>query len=349
MKIKMLLLLTVLSTAALAEIQLFEYTHPTHQIQLDYVVGVSEQIMMRQRWDRNFDGTACPETSILICTKEGGCKPPGPPVDPPNVCDLPSHQDDPDCKPGGNCMDDGTCPIPVCEIPVELRVVEHGVELCLPDFCKDEKSKDDPKCKEVDLCDLKFYQDNLEKCKELPPEEEKCKKFPELCVTSCDLTGDYNPCTYEICETYPFLPHCKDIPPPPPPCTDKEDPSVAVVCCTGVDCETQEEKCQWAWKIGSKSSQISDPIFTDKTKVDSEGNVFLECLNEVEVVEKRDILFECFKEGVDMGSEWTKTTKDKINEVIEAERGDSELETMEMGETSGSASFSEEKREKLEF
>lgn len=342
-------LFSVLALVASAEIQLFEYTHPTHEIQVNYMVAVSEQIMMRQRWDRNFDGTSCPETSVLICTKEGGCKPPEPPVDPPDVCDLETHQDDPDCQPGGTCEETGTCPIPICEVPVHLRVVQDGVELCLPDFCKQAENHDDPKCKHVDICDLKFYAENLEKCKELPPDEEKCEKYPDLCVISCDLTGDYSPCTYEICDTYPFLPHCNELPPPPHPCTDENDPSVAVVCCTGPDCDTQEEKCQWAWKIGNQSTQVGNPIFSDKTKMDSNGNVFLECLNEVDVVQKKDILFECFKEGVEIGAEWSMTTKDKITEVIEANKGDMNLDQMEIGDTTGSASFSEEKREQLEF
>ena len=330
------------------DVQLFEYTHPTAEIQLNYVVSVSEQIMMRQRWDRNFDGTACPETSTLICTKTAGCDPVTAPIDPPNVCDLEAASDDPDCNPTGTCMDEGNCPVPLCLVPVELRVVQDGEEVCLYDFCKDPANAADRKCKPVDLCDLKFYKDNLDQCQELPEEEPKCETHPELCVVSCDLTGDYSPCTYEVCETYPFLPHCNVID-PVPPCTDYKDPSVKKECCVGADCDKEEDVCEWAFKIGSKTSEVSDPIFTDSSKKDAEGNVFLECLTEVEVEEKRDILFECFKEGVDMGPEWVKTTKDKIVDVINTYKGDGEIKSMDIGETSGSATISEEKRERLEF
>lgn len=345
---KNLLMITLVATMAMAQddVQLFEYTHPTHKIQVDYVTRVAEQMFMRQRWDRHFDGEACPETSILICKNPDGCKPVDPP---PSGCDLPENKDDPECITDPTCVEKGTCPIPVCEVPIELRVEREGVLECEKDFCKDPANADDPRCKEVDLCDLIFYHDNLEKCKELPPDEPKCKKYPELCVIPCDLTGDYSPCEYEVCDTYPFLPHCNPIDPPPPVCTDKDDPSIIITCCEGPDCDSHEDQCKWAWKIGSKSTQVSDPIFTDTSKRDSEGNIFLECLNEVVIKEQRDILFECFKEGVEIGSEWTLTTKDKIHDIVDAYKGNGELVSLNLDENSGSASISEEKREQLEF
>lgn len=350
MTIKKLLLLSVMSALAMAQedVQLFEYTHPTPEIQLNYIVSVSEQIMMKQRWDRNFDGTACPETSKLLCTKAGGCNPVDPPIDPPDICDLPDADQNPDCQTGGTCVDTGTCPIPICLVPLNLRVVEEGETLCLVDFCKDPVNANDRRCKPVDLCDLKFYKDNLDECNELPPEEDKCKLNPKLCVISCDLTGEYSPCTYEVCETYPFLPGCNSID-PEGPCEGTESVGAGHECCTGSGCDNHEHQCEWAFKIGGKSKQVSDPIFTDKKIEDAEGNIFLECLNEVEVVSKKDILFECFKEGVEMGDEWTRTTKDKILDVINLYKGDGEIETMDIGENSGSATISEEKREKLEF
>ena len=345
---KKLLLLSVMSALAMAQddVQLFEYTHPTAEIQLNYIVSVSEQIMMKQRWDRNFDGTACPETSKLLCAKAGGCDPVEPPIDPPDVCDLEGAENNPDCQPGGTCVETGTCPIPICMIPVHLRVVQDGATICVVDFCKDPANANDVRCKPVDLCDLIFYKENLDECKDFPPEEDKCKLNPKLCVVSCDLTGNYSPCSYEVCESYPFLPGCNPID-PPGPCEGAE--STTEECCEGAGCDNHEDQCQWAYRVGGQSSQVSDPIFTDTKRTDAEGNIFVECLNEVEVVSKRDILFECFKEGVEMGADWTKTTKDKVMDVINAYKGDGEIETMNMEETSGSATISEEKREKLEF
>lgn len=327
-------------------VQLFEYVSPTDTVQIDYMVAVAKQVFMRERWDRNFDGEACPETSVLICKKPEGCDPIVPP--PPDVCDLPGRENDPECNPDPTCIEEGNCPIPICEVPVNVRVVEDGIEKCEKDYCKVPENKDDPRCKPVDLCDLKFYADHLDKCKELPPQEPKCKTNPDLCVTICDLTGDYSPCAYEICKVYTFLPHCNPVD-PPKVC---EDQSVSELCCEGEQCTTEEKKCEWAWKVGAKTTSVSDPIFTNKSRIDKEtGQIFLECLNEVDVTETKDIIFECFKEGVEMGEGWIKTTKDKLLDLVHEYKGDGTVTQMEIDDEAGtgSATITNEKREELEF
>lgn len=300
------------------EVQLFEYTHPDHEEQVRYVREVAIYSFEKSRWELHFDDEACPETTIIICPKGTDCKPPDDPPGPPNQCDLPSHLVDEDCEPIGNCHDRGNCPIPICEIPVHLRIVQDGEEICEPDFCKLPENKKDPRCKPVDKCDLLVYQNHLDECNEEPdPEDPYCKKYPHLCINICDTHGDYTKCGTGTCDKFPFLPHCVTIDPPPPCDADVIYPNEHK-CCLSESCEHVPEKCKWAYQVGQQYMKtIGKPEFINHSYEDGEGNIFVDCVNQIKVKYKNKISFECFKEGVDVPEGWAPMSEEEMEEIID--------------------------------
>lgn len=307
-----------LTSPPFAPVQLFDYTHPEHEVQLEYIRSVSMYIFKKSNWELNFDDDACPETSVLICPRGKTCEPPVDPPGPPNQCDLPSHLVDDDCNPHGDCHTQGNCPIPICEVPIHLRIIQDGVEICEPDFCKIPENKQDPKCKPVDKCDLLVYQNHLDECNEPPPpDKEYCEEYPHLCVVICDVKGDYSKCTNELCKIHPFLPHCITIP-PPPPCDADVIYSNDHKCCLSDNCEHVPDKCEWAYKVGdSYMKTIGKPIFINHSYEDDNGNIFIDCINQIKVKYKNKIVFECFKEGVDKPDGWKPVDEDDIEDVID--------------------------------
>ena len=332
-------------------IQLFEYTHPEHHAQVTYILKVSNYMMVKQQWHRKFDETACPETSILICPpgREDNCIP-GPPVDPPNVCDLPSHLVDEDCKPNGNCIDIGTCPIPICEVPVELRRVEAGIVICDIDHCKEEANKDKPECKPVDRCDLLVYANHLEECNTPPdPEVPYCIKNPKLCITVCDFMTADKTCTYEVCEVFPHLPHCNDKP-DPEPCTPEESTTIGHLCCVSDDCTNPPTKCDWGYKIGKRfMKDVGDVEFKNSSTKDANGNIMISCLNEITVLYHQDLIFQCFQDGLEEG--FAAIEKSKIDATIAGTKQDHDSENRSTSEDGNKIDvhLSQEKRDQLDF
>ena len=336
----------------LSKIQMFEYTHPSHKEQVNYIRNISEYLMMKQQWDRKFDGNACPETSIMICPKGKTCVPP-PPNPPTNVCDLPDHiVEDDRCVPTGSCADKGTCPIPLCEVDPDLRI-DTGTEMerCEIDFCKLEENAESLLCQPVTKCDLKIYEDHLEECQTpAPPGEDKCKENPDLCVIICDVTGDYSECGTSICEEHPYLPGC-NVHPPVEPCSSEVTSAVAPDdCCIGDGCVTAPDKCNWGYQIGERMMETVGEVESSvTTREDQQGNLFAECLNEIDVTYHQELSFQCFQEGISDG--WTAIKKKKIDQMIKDTKKDGDKETRITSDDGKEISVNlvEDKTDELQF
>jgi hypothetical protein len=332
------------------QVQLFEYTAPEHEVQVAYILRISEYIMTKQKWIRKFDPSACPETTILVCPEgsDNDCKPTDPPG-PPNVCDLPTHLQDDDCNPGGNCEDLGTCPIPICEVPLELRLEKAGVLVCEPDYCKIPENQEKPECKPVDRCDLEIYANHLEECNNPPdPEEPYCKKYPHLCVNVCDVTGNYEECDSDYCKVFPDAPYCITHP-PTDPCTVDNQNVVDGKCCIGDSCETPVAKCKWGYHVGKRFMEtVGEVEFTNSSTKDVDGNIVLSCLNEVTTTHKQNIVFKCFEDAVD--AEFTAIEEGQIDAMIYANRQDGDVTTVTKHDDGTiSAEYTNEKRDVLSF
>lgn len=283
-------------------IQLFHYIHPPHSEQVAYVVSVFQYIVEKREWTRQFkvDEEKCPSFTTLMCPDGKVCRPPGePPKQPPNVCDMPQYHASPLCGPTGDCYDDGTCPVKVCDVPFDLRkVLSDGDRICEPDDCNPNLVNPLPAdCKPVTRCDLKIFEGHLkpEDCDDPDP----CKKNPKLCVNECDLTGDYSPCGYISCYDWPFMPHCGTMP-PPPPCTPESGKTESDnTCCVGLDCITPFDRCLWGQRIGKRVvDALTMTSQANNSTIGEDGNPVLDCITEYDQKEKQNLLFECFKDGV---------------------------------------------------
>lgn len=286
---------------AMSEIQLFHYIHPTHSEQVAYMVSIFQYMVEKREWNRSFevDEAQCPQFSTLVCPDGKVCRPPGqPPKQPPNVCDMPQFHASPLCGPGGDCYDDGTCPVKVCDMPFELRREVNGARMCEPGDCNPDKVNPVPgDCRPVTRCDLKVYEGHIkpEDCDKPDP----CKENPDLCVNDCDLTGDYSPCGYMDCYKFPYLPHCSKLPPPPPCTIESGKTKSDNTCCVGLDCVTAFDRCLWGQRIGMR---VVDTLTVtnqeNNSVIDKEGNPVLDCVTDYEKKEKQTLLFECFKDGI---------------------------------------------------
>ena len=281
------------------DIQLFHYIHPSHSEQVAYIVGIAQYMMEKREWNRQFtiNEEKCPQFTTEICPDGKVCKPPGlPPKEPPNVCDMDQFHTSSTCQPGGDCYDDGTCPVKVCDVPLELRTEAAGGYLCEKDECK----VDNPPahCEPVTRCDLKIYEGHLD---QIPgcETEDPCETNPDLCVNICDITGDYSPCGYMDCYKFPFLPYCIKLP-PPPPCSVESGKTVSDnTCCVGLDCITPFDRCLWGQNIGKRIvDKLTVTNASNDSHLNTEGNPVLDCITNYEQVEKQTLMFECFKDGV---------------------------------------------------
>lgn len=358
MKISKLFMLAIVATVTLAQestspesVQLFEYVSPEHEVQVAYIVRLSEYIMTKQQWLRKFDPSACPETSILVCPPGSlnDCKPTDP-VDPPNVCDLETHLQDEDCQPGGTCEELGTCPIPICEVPVELRVEEAGNLLCEVDFCKDPANAESAECKPVNRCDLEIYANYLEECKEPEdPDVSYCEKYPHLCISICDVTGDYEPCAHDYCKVFPEAPYCIEHP-PPEPCTVDNQNVVDGQCCLSESCTTPETQCKWGFQIGERlMTEVGEVQFTNSSTKDVDGNIILSCLNEVTVTHKQNLVIMCFSEGLQEG--FTAIEEGQIDHFIYSNIQEGDTHTVSRSEDGNqiNVEYKNERRDVLSF
>ena len=288
------------------DIQLFHYIHPSHEEQVQYILGIATYMMEKREWNRKFEveEEKCPQFTTTVCPSGSICKPPtAPPKQPPNVCDLPDYQASAQCGPGGSCFDDGTCPVKVCEVPFELRRIqydENGVELpmrlCSPGECENVSPKP-ADCNPVTRCDLKLYEGHLnaEECKNPDP----CDVNPNNCINICDLSGDYSPCGYMDCYKMPFLPYCPKLPPPPPCPVDSTKLASDNTCCIGRDCFTAFDRCLWGRNVGVRVVEaLNFKSFSNDSSLDANGNPVLQCVTKFDKIEKQPLMFECFKDGV---------------------------------------------------
>ena len=316
---------------AMDEIQLFHYIHPAHSEQVAYIVNVAKYMMEKREWNRQFTvkEELCPVYSHEICPDGATCTPPGePPKQPPNVCDKPEYALSPMCNPGGDCYDDGTCPIKVCDIPVNQRKA-MGVDprMCDPGDCVPQPGVELPEdCKPVTRCDLKIYAEHVseEECNTPDP----CKTNPDLCINICDVTNEYGPCGYLDCYKWP-LPHCIELPPPPPCPVDSEYTESNNHCCIGLDCFTPFDRCLWGQNVGKRVvTTLSLDDFQDNSRLDDQGNPILDCVTEYTETEKQPLMFECFKDGI-LKEGFSLVSRADIDAIVEkhVQEGDKVLVT----------------------
>ena len=327
----LLLSMLLVSIKTQEDIQLFHYIHPTHSEQVNYIVGIAQYMMEKREWNRQFtiNENLCPQYTTEVCPDGKICRPPGePPKQPPNICDLEHMALSSSCNPGGDCYDNGNCPIKVCDVPMHLRKEVDGIRMCTPDDCKPQEGMTLPEdCKPVTRCDLKMYEghfDTLPECQEPDP----CTVNPSLCVNECDLTGDYSPCGYMDCYQFPFLPMCMTLP-PPPPCVDGQTASDNN-CCVGLDCITPFDRCLWGQKIGERvvDTLTRDADYYNKSKLDKDGNPLLDCLTRYEQVEKQPLMFECFKDGV-LTEGFSLVNEKKIHEIVRSNKVEGDVVVVE--------------------
>jgi hypothetical protein len=277
-------------------------------------------MMEKREWNRQFtiNEALCPQFTTEICADGKVCRPPTePPKQPPNICDLEGMALTAQCGPGGDCYEDGTCPVKVCEVPLHLRKVVDGARVCDPDECKPQDGVVLPKdCEPVTRCDLKIYEGHLDSFPECK-EEDPCKANPDLCVNICDLTGDYSPCGYMDCYKYPFLPMCIKLPPPPPCDPESGQTTSDNNCCVGLDCITPFDRCLWGQKIGTRVvdalTKVGDN--TNNSYLTPDGNPVLDCITNYEKKEKQTLMFECFKDGV-LAEGFTLVNEKEIHTIV---------------------------------
>ena len=302
------------------EIQLFHYIHPAHVDQVNYVRSVAEFMIEKREWNRLFtiNENLCPQFTTEICPDGKVCKPPGePPKEPPNVCDLDIYDASASCSPGGDCYDDGTCPVKLCDIPFDLRkVLDDGSRICEPDKCNPELVDPLPEdCRPVTRCDLKMYEGFLdeEECKDPDP----CVTNPDNCINVCDVSGFYSPCGYLDCYKWP-LPYCFKLPPPPPCEPDSTQTESDNECCVGLDCFTSFDRCLWGQHVGKRLVEtLTLTEFEDNSGLNSEGNPVLDCVNKYTMREKQGLMFECFKDGI-LAEGFELVNKDEIESIVAA-------------------------------
>ena len=292
----LLLILSLISVSVCNKIDLFHYTNPSHNEQVAYIVNVAEYLMMKHRWEKKFDSKSCPEFSTHVCPVGKTCRPPTePPLAPLNICDLPEHLVDSKCASGGECHKRGTCPVNLCEVPLELRVKVDGAFKCGIEHCELKVNKDTAACRPVNRCDLKLYEGHLDNECKPPTDKDRCLLNPNLCPNICDVTGDYSTCTYSLCYSFPHLPHCNDLP-PPVPCTAENMSNVDRQCCNGAECYTGFDKCLWGYSVGSRLIETMSATKSNNGQPLVE-NVY-SCVNELEIKYKQNLIFECFQDGV---------------------------------------------------
>ena len=330
------LLIVVMTLApnfvCLDDIQLFHYIHPSHEEQVAYILGIATYMMEKREWNRKFEveSEKCPQFTTEVCPPGSICKPPTtPPKQPPNVCDLPQYQATQQCGPGGSCQEDGSCPVKLCEVPFELRRVVLDSEgnplpmrLCSPDECENVSPLPED-CKPVTRCDLKIYEGHLTE-EECEPDN-LCPNNSTTCINICDLTGDYSPCGYMDCYRMPFLPYCPKLPPPPPCPVDSTKLASDNTCCIGRDCFTPFDRCLWGRNVGKRMVSALEPkSFSNESYLDADGNPVLKCVTEFDKVEKQNLMFECFKDGV-LAEGFELANEAEIDAVVAAQKKEGDV------------------------
>ena len=62
---------------------------------------------------------------------------------------------------------------------------------------------------------------------------------------------------------------------------------------------------------------IGKPEFINHSYEDGEGNIFIDCVNQIKVKYQNKISFECFKEGVDVPEEWKPMSEEDMEGMID--------------------------------
>lgn len=303
------------------DLNLFKYEEPSRQEQILYVSGVAAHMMRIWQWHRQFDDTKCPEFTKKVCPEGLNCEAPkDPPSGPADVCDLKDAQTSyKGCSENGDCRETGTCPVTLCQVEKDRLTSkardESGLTRCSFHYCQEEEHKLEEKCRPVTRCDIKEHENHLDECKD---PENTCKTHPLLCVNVCDLTGIFSRCGHPMCYIFPYLHHCPKFE-NPDPCPEGERTPENPTCCIGKECYDGFNRCKWGYSVAVLAM---DTLTQREARIssshDEEGNLIYDCINEADVVYRKDLIYECFKDGILRGGFKAierKLIEDHINEI----------------------------------